>query len=88
MPNSRETVVWKYDSSQSSKYTIFLLNVIHFWAETWSHNNIIPRFPFSIFYRNLISHHLQRGESDGTAKAGKDYEPMQGELVFENNQIE
>lgn len=25
---------------------------------------------------------------DGTAKAGKDYEPIQGELVFENNQIE
>ncbi|XP_055696022.1 sodium/calcium exchanger 1 isoform X2 [Lutzomyia longipalpis] len=25
---------------------------------------------------------------DGTAKAGKDYEPLQGELVFENNEIE
>lgn len=25
---------------------------------------------------------------DGTAKAGKDYEPMRGELVFENNEIE
>lgn len=25
---------------------------------------------------------------DGTAKAGKDYEPMQGEIVFENNETE
>ncbi|XP_037947157.1 sodium/calcium exchanger 3-like [Teleopsis dalmanni] len=25
---------------------------------------------------------------DGTAKAGKEYEPLQGELVFENNEIE
>lgn len=25
---------------------------------------------------------------DGTAKAGKDYEPIQGELIFHNNQIE
>lgn len=25
---------------------------------------------------------------DGTAKAGKDYEPLSGELVFENNEIE
>lgn len=28
------------------------------------------------------------GTEDGTAKAGKDYEPTQGELIFENNQIE
>lgn len=25
---------------------------------------------------------------DGTAKAGKDYEPLQGEMIFENNEIE
>jgi solute carrier family 8 (sodium/calcium exchanger) len=25
---------------------------------------------------------------DGTAKGGKDYEPQQGELVFENNESE